>query len=187
MGFGILFIGYLFLVEIPFLGGFDLGFIGYAIMLLGLGKLKDYEEGFSYARYPAVALLPLSLLLFILRLFFPEMLTEGLFAWLLPLRHALVLGFHLLLLLAMRRLCQAVEQPENAQKCLRNLIFVGIYFLGMFLLNLPIPAFRSYFSGQGRRWLLLFDVSWNLLLLLNSWRIFTCFRTICPEGEEDEP
>ena len=181
MGFGILFIGYLLLVEIPFLGGFDLAFLGFFIMLFGLRELRGYEDGFGRAMLPAAVLVPLCLWL-TLGHFFPALLPEALAGWLEPIRYLLVILYHILLLTAMRRLASEVEQPRNAAACGRLLALVLIYLAGLLAINLPIPALQAWLADVPKA-VLLFTVCWNLVLLLVSYRIFVCFRDIAPADE----
>ena len=179
MGFGLLFVGYLFLVMIPFGPGFTLACVGYLIMTAALGRLKDYEPLFGYARYPAVLLVPLSLA-DTLAGFFPAFFGAGMTRVLSVALCVATALFHLLLLLAMARILRDVEQPLAARRVTILLVCNLLYFAGMAVINLRLFTVSA-------KLLVMFDCAWNLLLLFNSFRIFHCYRTICPEGMENDP
>lgn len=189
MGFGILLIGVLLLIPIPFFGGVDLHPFAYGIAFTALLRLIPYEESFRYPKWTVIPLLPLCTAvsgIYLLRHFGISAASDRVLTVLEAAKQLLSFGFHSTLLLAMGRLCNAVERPDLGRKCRRNIVFVCIYFALMLLFNLPIPGILALRESFGR-YLLLFDALWLALLLLVALRVFACYRWICPEGEEDLP
>ena len=191
MGFGYLLIGYLITFVLSMTAQ-SLGFAGlawlagYAMMLGGLSMLSQYHSAFARAKWSLVPLLVSALYqtiydldaLLLLELPIFGSVVWAIYEWL---TLALVVVFNLLLLYAIHRLAEEVELPKLSVSAARNAIFLGLYVLIKIVSAMP---FASSIGGYLALPMLGFDLLWiicNLLLLLS------CTKTICPEGDEDQP
>lgn len=130
MGFGILLIGVLLLIPIPFFGGVDLHPFAYGIAFTALLRLIPYEESFRYPKWTVIPLLPLCTAvsgIYLLRHFGISAASDRVLTVLEAAKQLLSFGFHSTLLLAMGRLCNAVERPDLGRKA------AGISFSSAFI------------------------------------------------------
>ncbi len=193
MGFGYLFLGYLFtFVLYMTLNAIQLGavahLIGYGLMLYALRELNRYQTAFAWAKWLQIPLLVTAFYSLV------ASLSER-FAWGLPFVNAvtntvyewgsflLIMLFHLALLYAIRMLAGEVGLVHIATKAIRNMILILLYAVVWIFARLPISwvqANERYFALS----LLLMSLVWtvcNLLLFLS------CAKNICPAGDEDQP
>ncbi len=191
MGFGYLLIGYLITFVLSMtaqsLGFSGLAWLaGYAVMMGGLSMLSHYQSAFSWAKWSLIPLFVSALYqtfadfdaLLLLELPLFGTVAWAVYEWL---TLALVVVFNLLMLYAIHRLAQEVELPKLSVAAGRNAIFLGIYVLLKIFVAMP---FAESIAGYLALPILGFDLIWiicNLLLLLS------CAKTICPEGDEDQP
>lgn len=194
MGFGYLFLGYLFafLLEItanvkPLGAGPLAVLLGCVLMLIGIFKLSDFEKSFR------ISAVPVGLLLFA-NVFHdiemvgawigktPEWMSENVtavFGWI---DFVAILLFHALLLPAIARLAMSVELPKTATAATRNLILVGLWGV-LYLCASLIP-----FPETVKKGVLLAQVLSNfIVLLLNLWLFLSCMKNIAPEEDADQP
>lgn len=192
MGFGYVLIGYL-VTFVLYLTVAQLGFAplallaGYGLMYLGLRELAHYHRSF---RIPAWMLLPLSLVALCdaytgiagaLSTDLPAIPASvaGVLEWL---TFALIIGFHVSLLAAIRNLSAEVGISRIGVSAVRNCVLVGLYAVLYLVAGLPFAqdeAVRPYFNLP----LVLLQVVW---IVCNLFLFLTCAKDICPEGEEDQ-
>ncbi len=89
-----------------------------------------------------------------------------------------VLVFHILLSRLIYRIATELELQKIRVASVRNLIFVGIYFVLYAIAELPFKI-TEYMSVIGA----VFQVIWILLYLI---MIYSCYSHICPSGSEDQ-
>lgn len=200
MGFGLLLIGYFFLMSLP-LNGIDIlpDIIGYLIMLSALNALVKHcpkNNGFIRARLTVFPTAALSIAVLGCQLAAASgMLTSGLEKYLVnPIKtlYTIAIGvFHVFLLLGIFQLSCEVELKKLTNRSRRMIVLTAVYYLCEMLsllgLTKPIAALTpnpdrvlSYINASvyaiGNLWLFL---TWAL--------IFTCYMRICLEGDEDMP
>lgn len=201
MGFGYLLLGYLtaFLLKLTADGiklppTYETGFgsvvllLGYALMAVGLFKLRRYHNRFTVALW---SILPLSVLavydlakmICILLRRSPVWMNgtvDSVLSWLTLL---FILLFHATLLSAIRGLAQEVGLVKLAAAAVRNLLFFGFYIVFYVLIQIPVEG-----MDRARPYLILCATIVNLVcLFLNLWLFLSCMKNICPEGEEEQP
>ena len=200
MGFGLLFIGYFFILSLP-VGGIDIlpDFIGWLIMLAGLKCLISHcpkNKGFGYARPVLLICAVLSIAVFGCQLASASgMLSDGLSKYFYePLKIVYSTGvgiFHAMLFLGIFSLSREVELPKLSNRARRMLVLTALYYICELLSGVGITKLiansaqspevvLSYMNlviyVMGSLWLIL---SWALLL--------ACYMRICLEGDEDMP
>lgn len=200
MGFGLLFIGYFFMLSLP-VGGIDLlpDFIGCLIMLAGLKTLVSHcpgNRGFQYAGFTLYPLTVLSIAILGCQLAASSgMLSDSLRAYLyvpLTVVYTIAVGvFHALLFSGIYVLSREVGLPKLSNRARRMLVLTALYYICELLAALGITnliadgaqspdVVLSYINlviyVMGSLWLIL---SWALIL--------TCYMRICLEGDEDMP
>ncbi len=194
MGFGLLFIGYFFLLSLPY-NGIDIlpDIIGFVLMYLALRKLNFYcrdNRHFKYARITTIpcAVLSLALLAVAITNFFAE-LPSALHT-ILQTAYAVAIGiYELFLLLGIFRLAKEIELPKLAARAQRMLTLTAVYYLSELLIMSGVlsdyltsidPTITNYLSFA----LYLLGYIWMLCTLA---LIFTCYMRICLEGDEEMP
>ena len=193
MGFGYLLLGYLtaFLLKLT-ANGIGLGaavlMLGYALMAVGLFKLRLYHSRFTAALW---CLLPLSLLAVyeLIKMFCDLFLWEpswinatatSIVSWLTLIG---ILVFHAALLSAIRGIAIEVGLPKIAAAAVRDLLFFGLYIVFYVLIQVPSAGL-----DKARPYLILCATIVNVVcLFLNSLLLLSCTKNICPEGEEEPP
>lgn len=193
MGFGLLFIGYFiaFLMSVNNYG-FAFEIVGYAIMLSAVGKLSEYKHSLSRA----------SLVLLIMSLcsvydgfrYLDELLSLGvpLFSdsvnvTVSLLSAAMILVFHVLLLLSIRDIAKAAEENDVARRsylaltasALSCLLEFAVAVAGNFSSIEAIPAFRIVVLVST-----LVRILYPLTVLAF---IYTCYARICAPEDMDMP
>ena len=192
MGFGFLLFGYLtaFLLKSTAnavgIGSLAL-LVGYGLMVVGIWKLRVYEQLFRFA------LLPLGFLLIADGYHLAQMIcgwaawnpnwinetADQIVGWI---EFALILVFHSLLLPAVLRLAMSVELPKTAVSASRNLILVWIW--GILYLIVQLVPFSKVASNFFTVVLTVFNF---LFILLNIFLFLSCMKNIAPEGETEQP
>ncbi len=204
MGFGLLFIGYFFMIFFPIdsVGILpNLAVIGCPFMLFGLKRLTHFCpdcKGFTVAKY---ALIPLSVLsTAIIALDIAKADTELSLNMTLyftePLSIASELAlciYSIFLFLGIYRLAHDVELPKLAAAAVRRITVLGIYgitstFYGVCSIILSASsveanAFTAAVFYIGLVALLLE----YLCIFLNLALLFSAYAKICLEGDEDMP
>ena len=198
MGFGLLFIGYFFMLNFPF-QGIDLlpDVVGCIIMLVAVRKLLLYcnDRGFRYAEkslYP-FTIFALMLLFYQLADFFgflPDALSRLYYAFMIV--YSLIVGaYHVFLLYGIFTLSKSVSLNKLSARATRMVALTAVYYLAQILnytnvsgalasLTKSPDTVASYINLT----IYLLGVVWMLL----TWRlIFSCYVHICLEGDEDMP
>ncbi|MBE6564866.1 MAG: hypothetical protein E7655_06315 [Ruminococcaceae bacterium] len=192
MGFGLLFLGYLFLFDFPY-KGLDIfpDAAGFAIMLLGLLTLVEYERSFRRPLYAGFCLLILNAADLALQLatFFgadvPAAVND-VFTYLLL---AGLLCYNILLFTAVRTIATETGLPSLRVRAVRNIIFTIALFAIKVFFSLDFTFIREmsirlneavHFAS------VLFLLDWAILFL-NALLLFSCYMRICKEGDEDMP
>ncbi|MGM9624817.1 MAG: hypothetical protein ACI3XM_03825 [Eubacteriales bacterium] len=192
MGFGILFIGYMFLLSVPLRAmGISAELLGYIFMLRAFSQLRQYQREFAQAYQACFVLLPFGIFSFALQLikwFGAETLYETVysatdFLYSILLSAALLL-FHYYLLNGIEKQARDVELSDIVIETKRNRIMTVVYFVLLIAINfLNIPALTEiipYAAIVG--FVSLFGIAW---ILLNAKMIFHCYMWICLPGDEE--
>ena len=189
MGFGTLFAFYIvsFVLSFNPYGGF-FRLIGYLGMLMGLCELQQYHRSFRYPIYvtPAMLLVAVYQVCMLLdsSLGIPlAFVSDGLTAFFGYADYAVMLLFHAALFYAIWCIAREIGLPRIMQSAARNAVLMGIYYLLYLIALLPwawAVTYRGYVAGI----MVLMPLVWGIL---NAVLIYTCYRYICKEGEEDVP
>ena len=188
MGFGILFLGYCitYIISLPI--GVPARLVGYLIMIMGCRKLSEYSDRFKLTTYSAILLSVTSAMQSVALVF--DFLYQNLLLQSDPIPQAidsvlkyadiaLVLVFHILLLLGIRSLAKETEVDKIEAASIRNLFFVCLYFFLIVFSYIPLPikeAFNKYLGLP----LFLLNLAW---IILNVILIFKCYANICDESD----
>ncbi len=189
MGFGLLFIGYLlafFLALTKF--GFAIRLLGYAIIAWSLIKLRDYEPKFTYPQGLSFLLVIIGVFNFLLEgaaelaIALPEWMSasDSVVDWA---EFIVDIALNITLLWVIAEFAHRLDLRKQRVAALRNMIFVGAYFILYFLGSGPMAGnerFQSVFALP----MLIIQLFW---IFLNLALIFSCYMYICPEGDEDMP
>ncbi len=188
MGLGLLLCAY-FLLTFMSVGIGDYCFVTYIIgavvTLYAVEKLGDYNPRFRWL-YPAAALYGM------LAVYYLVLALGDVFLWNLPLRTDLVqtivswgqfaaeLAYSAIALWSLYELARSVGLTKHRTRTLRNLIFLCVWAVAQVLL-LAIPAL----AAAGNQTLVKLLLAYQLVVyFLNTVCIYTCFSSICPQGEE---
>lgn len=188
MGFGLLLCGYFILTLMSF-GIADYSFatyiIGGFVTASAAYRLKDYCPRFSL-------LIAAAGIYMLLGVYDVVAFMDELFLWnLLPMEGGIVtaldrvrffaeLFFHAVLLWSVMTIASDVEEDKIRASSIRNLIFSGIWGLGQLVLIL-FPSLAAFQNQVFTKILLLFLL---VCYVLNALLLFSCYRNICPAGEE---
>ncbi len=189
MGFGLLLCAY-FILTFMSVGIGDYVFLTYVlgamVTLYAVAKLKEYNPRFNY-------LYPSALLYCLLGVFYLVQEIDKIALWNLPIFRSAVaasavswaqfiaeLSYSVIALWATAEIAASVGLSKHRARAWRNVIFVGIWALGQLLL-LAIPGL----AGAGDKAMLNVLTLYQLVVyLFNSICFYTCFSSICPQGEE---
>lgn len=185
MGFGLLFIGYVFanVMSVTFVPKI----IGYAIMLWGIIRLSDYEVEFKKCNLPLILAGTASIYPYLSDLFtkylkidvgiFPTSVVRGVSI----LEILLSVWFLTFLMLAVSSLAIQVDLKKISFRALRNIVVLLIGEL-LYVAAFCIPA------GQVANVMAYIALFVRILrVILDVSLLFSCYRLICQEGDEDMP
>ena len=188
MGFGLLLCAY-FLFSFMSVAIGDYCFatfiIGAMVASKAIGGLKDYNPRFNWL-YPFAALYGL------LAIYFAARVLDDLFLWNLPLYTPLVegivewvkfgseLGFTVIALWSSAEIAATVGLDKHRERAVRDIIFTGIWAVAQVVM-LAVPALATAGGGALQTVLFLYLL---LVYLLNTFCLYKCFSSICPQGEE---
>lgn len=204
MGFGLIFVGYFFLIFFP-LSRIDvlpnLAIIGCVIMLLGLKRLTHYcaeNRAFSIAKILGIVLSAVSLAALMLDVAgIDGMLSEQIGAILAPVTNALyaltITAFTAALFVGVYTLSGEVELPKLARRSV-FMLSVNAAYLVSELAAAACSLVRTYGGVlsdgftivTGYLGIIAFLLAY-VILFLNLALIFSCYAHICLEGDEDMP
>ena len=193
MGFGLLFVGYFvtYLMSVSMFG-YLIRFVGYGIMIYAFTKLRKYNRTFDIALGAGIVMLGVTAVdvyakigqfLYDNLLISSFSLPEGFEKALGGIDDALVLVFHVCLLLAIRAIAKETEVATLSYASMRNLAIIGLYYVLYVIALLPfsfVEDFKLYFSMP----IYLLYFAWIILDLV---LIFSCYAKICDESDVDMP
>ena len=180
MGFGIMFFGYFitYIMALNTYGAF-FRFAGYLVMAYGAKKLSEYQTSFLWSEYTSL-LLALLTAVRIISEFVPIMSYELLNSFVYA-EAAVVLVYHILLLLAIRAIAKETDSEKIQGRAVTNLFFISLYYLLYLIGMIPTSFKESYESNMGLP-LLLLNFAWIILDLV---LLVSCYSTICDENDVD--
>ena len=193
MGFGFLFLGYFFLLNLP-VGQVDIlpDVLGWLLMLGGLRRLCYFcPQGKSFPRAKLV-LIPaaaVSAAVFVLDIVMADSGSPVLLIT--QLVYAVLQGaYEAFLLLGIYRLAHSVELPKLAARAGRILAFTAAYYLLQLvyysgIMNVVLPSYSAaYVQNYLAFAIYILGYLWLILTLA---LLFTCYARICLEGDEEMP
>ena len=188
MGFGLLLCAYFLFTFMSVAIGdycFATFIIGAMVASKAIGGLKDYNPRFNWL-YPFAALYG------IMAIYFAARVLDDLFLWNLPLYTPLVegivewvkfgseLGFTVIALWSSAEIAASVGLDKHRERAVRDIIFTGIWAVAQVVM-LAVPALATAGGGALQTVLFLYLL---LVYLLNTFCLYKCFSSICPQGEE---
>lgn len=204
MGFGLIFIGYFFLIFFP-LSRIDvlpnIALIGCIIMLFGLKRLTHYcsdNRAFSLAKILGVALSALSLAALMLDIAgIDGMLTEQARSVLIPVTNVIyalaIVAFTAAFFVGVYKLSGEVELPKLAKRSVIMLSANAAYLIAEIAASVCslVHTFGSLTNDSftivtGYLGIIAFLFAY-VILFLNLALVFSCYAHICLEGDEDMP
>lgn len=190
MGFGLLFLGYLFMYSFPY-KGFDVtpDILGFLISYLGIRKLSEYGCGWDVLKKYMYVILPAGGVTAILQIiiFFGNDL--GIYTYWSYAYTALLMVYNVLLLTAVYKIAEDTEVKSIKAKAKRNMILGIAYYFIMLFLDIPVAYvqnLKSYLSSVIPLGFIIFVFGY-LWQFLNLAVIFSCYMWICAPGDEDMP
>lgn len=200
MGFGFLLYGYLMMLEAGLLVnaspkiGFDIfpDLLGYLFFYLALRKLSPYALGFRQAKNVCYLLFPVGALTLAGQImgwigiglsFVPDLLAYAKLA-----TNLLLFFFHLAYLMGISKLATDVGLPKLSAKAKIGMILsLPCYLLGVLLQTGErlIPDLLAAHAGIYSYIGLFYQLLFYAVYFFNLYLIFSSYRLICYEGEED--
>ena len=187
MGYGYLLIGYIFATVFsynPF--GYVFLFIGSALMILGLITLRRYDRSYLPPLIGAGLMLLDALYETVYGFsqlfgadpgaFLPKEVQEYI-------RFGTGLVFHAVLIFATYRFCKMLDVKKGMTGAIRNAVVLSFYYVIVFISMLDVPFHEDYMKVFALPMILImFGAYFSMALML-----FTCYKEICPEGDEEMP
>lgn len=181
MGFGLLFIGYFASTVAAFAFPEIAGFTGYALMILALMSLSEYDKKFAYTLLPAI---PTALIYFFLSLemligyftpyFTPsELIGDYLYAIL----NAMKLVFHVMLCFSIRGIASDTGADKIVFPATRNAFIYTVCY--------ALMVVTPYISGAGKYLVPVTTLLYIVSIVLNHIMIFSAYMRICDESDVD--
>lgn len=184
MGFGWLIIGYFFASVVSLYSPLSFAMLaGYPMMILALYKLAPYQRRFRTALGVSICSLPFAIYYALYAFSQLGMGTLSLFGeplWSVVEWCYFAYSFLLLLLLlgAILTLCRDLYLLKLQGNAMRNMLLLGVTYTMDLVGRLPI-------SGDIRGFFALIALFMRLIVIfLNLYLFYGCYRYICPEGEE---
>lgn len=200
MGFGYVFIGYFFMLNLP-VGGIDIlpDIVGCFIMLFGVNTLTHYcpqNKGFEYAKKILYIFSVLSIA--VLGCQFAKasnMMSDGLTKYFYtPISgiYSVVIGvFHVSIFVGIFKLAKEVGLDKLANRSRRMLVLTAAYYIFEMFSMCGLTEFIAEHSGNYNVVISCFNLTiyalGNLWLILTWALLLTCYMRICLEGDEDMP
>ncbi|MCI8388481.1 MAG: hypothetical protein HFE63_08475 [Clostridiales bacterium] len=200
MGFGLLFLGYFFILNVPY-GSLDVlpDIIGCLLMLSALKRLTGYcsdNRGFKYTQFTLLPYTLIAAIIFISQLACQFGITsaESIKWFTSPLNivYSIVIGaFHIFLFLGIHELSKEVDLPKITTRSIRMLSLTVVYYIIELLSYTGIINKIAYSTAKPEAVLSYINLALFILGILwmaLTWAlIFTCYIRICLEGDEDMP
>ena len=188
MGFGLLLCAY-FLFTFMSVGVGDYAFLPYllgaVVTVFAVDKLKAYNPRFKYL-YPVAALYA------VLSVYGLVTVVASLALWDMPILDGVLatvaswaqfiaeISFAVLALWASAEVAASVGLDKHRTRAWRNVVFVGMWAVAQILL-LAIPSLAAAGNQALTKVLILYQL---VVYLLNCICFYSCFSSICPQGEE---
>lgn len=180
MGFGIMVFGYFitYIMALNTFGAF-FRFAGYLVMAYGAKKLSEYESSFLWSEYASLLLALMSAVRIVadFTLFIPTNILDTL----VYVEAALVLLYHILLLLAIRTIAKDTDSEKIQSKAITNIFFISLYYL-LYVVGFIPTSFKSSYEANMGLPLLLLNFAWIILDLV---LLVSCYSGICDENDVD--
>jgi len=180
MGFGVLFIGYIFTYLFsmtPF--NFISDLVGNALILCAALLLSRHNRFFKYAGYTSAAVFLCAAVNVVVR-FVPQSAVTTVLEYV---KIFAVFLFHFTLLKGISTIAKETELPKIVRKAGRNTYITVTYFMFSLFLLLPFPEkIANEFTMFIAFPVFVLGLIW---LFLNSTLIYSCYMWICLEGDED--
>ena len=180
MGFGLLFLGYVFSIDMLTL---NLLFPTCALMYYALCKLSFVNLKFSKAKYFLLPLMGIGIASIIL-LWIPSLNgTDIWYAYCGAVAKICMAGFLLTLLRGVREISVELSLKGLEIRAFRNQIYTLLCYVPTFFLEFSYSAnyvFLKYLS-------VLFVFIWLVVYALNARLLFDCYRVICMPEDLDMP
>ena len=184
MGFGILFIGYIFLLNLSFFGYTDV--LAGVLILYALEKLKRWNRGFRYAFFATIPFAAIGLFEFILKIgaSFSSSLSPTLMMIAEAIRMAALCPMHVCLLLGFKEITAEVGLQKMESRAMMLIPLSPLVHLLGGLLKID-PLFSAVDPGTllSIRFVLLIG---TLIYTLGiAIFIYRCYARICLPGDVD--
>ncbi|MBE6718032.1 MAG: hypothetical protein E7574_02085 [Ruminococcaceae bacterium] len=190
MGFGYLFLGYLFLFSFPYKGlDITIDIIGFIIAYLGLRTLSEYGCGFNNLKKYVLLLLPVSTLTLTLQLinyFGVKVVFLSIWNYIYT---AFLLVYNVMLLVSVYKIATSTEMTSIQAKAQRNLVICLLYYFAILFFETPFPGIQTlenYLIEKFAFGLIIYLLGY-IWMILNASLLFSCYMWICKEGDEDMP
>ena len=184
MGFGILFIGYIFLLNLSFFGYTDL--LAGVLILYALEKLKRWNKGFRYAFFATIPFTAIGLLEFILKISasFSSTLSPTLIMTAEVLRMVALCPMHVCLLLGLKEITAEVGLKKMESRAMMLMPLSPLIHLLEALLVID-PIFSEVDPGTllSMRFVLLLGAL--IYTLGMAVFIYKCYARICMPSDVD--
>ncbi len=184
MGFGWLLVGYFFVAVVSVYSPLSFAMLaGYPLMIYGLWQLAPYHRYFRVSFFFSFLSLPFALYYAIYglgQMGLPMPSVGALFGAVEWIYFVFSLLFVALCLIAVFSLCRELGHARLLACATRALIFFGVAQVADFVGRLPVGFIRK---NQG--YFALPAILLRLIVIfLNLYLIYQCYRYICPQGEE---
>ena len=192
MGFGLLFVGYMFFFSYPYMEGMlDIPpeLLGLVVSWFGVKTLSEYECGWDVLKRYYLILLPSAAIKLGLQILSLLGILESASALWAYVFEAMMIVFNLLLLVAIYKIAEETEVMSIKAKAKRNIIIMMFYYALTIVFSLPFDFIKNTFTYLSVNYyfnLVLFLISY-LWRFLNLALIFSCYMWICKEGDEAMP
>lgn len=183
MGFGILFIGYFFTLNLDLKGvHVPPDFIGYLLMFWACNKLSPYSIFFRKTNYTLIALSAISAGLFVSEIMVLFNSSPILFeAELIFIKTVINAVMHFFLFKAIIEISTDVGRTKIAIKCKRNTYITLAILTCQAIFCVPFIDFAI----KDEIFRHVTDIGVNFMIILNMIQIFSCYMWICYEGDEE--
>ena len=187
MGFGLLFLGYFvtFLMALTKFG-FAIRLAGYLLMSYSLIKLRDFELKFTWPMSVSFGMIIIGVIQCIYGMMdeFNYTISSQMTSLRMIVDAAeslVIVAFNFLILWSIMTIAGKLELAKQKSAAIRNMIFIGLWFILDFLGSGPMSDNATYIYYFALPTFILY-VAW---IILNLVLIFSCYMYICPAGDEE--
>ncbi len=184
MGFGILFIGYLFLLNLSFFAYTDI--LAGALMLLAFEKLRVWNKGFKASFLATIPFLLIGILEFALKLLvmFSVTISPALSGTVTAIRMFSLCPLHIGLLIGIKQITAEVGLSKMESRATMLLPLSPLIHIGQGLFEIP-----ALFKNVGEQNLLTVRFILLIMVLVFSFGIlcfiYKCYARICLPGDKN--